>query len=174
MKTYTEQLSQRLILYLRMARRYGKMFARNSHPHRDQGLGKLFTPGRLTGYYNDLLGKIEGLGPVDHAGLPIMRAPGGRYVYFPIVLLQKALGHWDTWLSSERQSTRHLSSFLQFARCWALASQDENGGWELCPPLGTTGAMPYSTMAQGEAMAVRMQPFPTAEEEPYLKAYEAP
>lgn len=168
MKTYIEPLSERLILYTRMARRYGEMFAGRSYAHLDQGLGKHFTPGRLAGYYNDLSVKTEWRGPVDHAGIPLTKAPGEKYVYFPIVVLQKALGHWETWLSSERQSTQQLASFIQIAR-WALDSQDENGGWVVWPPLGRKGAMPYSAMAQGEAMSVFVRAFSTTEEEPFLE-----
>src|SRR5829696_2070287 len=127
MKTYLERLSKMLIVYLRMVERYGKMFAGKSYAHRDQGLGKHFVPGRVTGYYNDLSGKVEWPGPVDHAGLPLDTGPGGRnIVYFPIAVMQKGLGHWDAWLGSKRQSTHHWASFLQIAR-WALDTQDENG-----------------------------------------------
>jgi hypothetical protein len=143
------------------------MFAGKSYSHRDQSLGKHFVPGRLSGYYNDLSGKIEWPDLVDQAGLPLDRSRGGKFVYHPIVLLQKALGHWDCWLGSQRRSAQHLASFLQIAR-WALDCQDENGGWEVWPRVGISGALPYSAMAQGEAMSVLVRAFSATDEEAYL------
>jgi heparosan-N-sulfate-glucuronate 5-epimerase len=168
MKSYTEQLSQRVSLYLRLTRRYGKMFARKGYAHRDQDLGKHFMPGRLEGYYNDLSGKIDWPGLVDRAGLPVVRAPSGKYVHHPIPLLQKALGHWEAWLSSGRQNTQQRTSFLQIAR-WVLNNQDENGGWETWTRLGIKGALPYSAMAQGEAISVLVRAYSVIKEEAYLE-----
>jgi heparosan-N-sulfate-glucuronate 5-epimerase len=162
-----KQQSQRVGIYLRMARRYGKMLAGKSYAHRDQGLGKHFVPGHLSGYYNDLSSKTE-WHLVDHAGLPLVRLPSGKHVYHPIMLLQKALGHWDNWLSSEPQSAQHWTSFLQIAR-WALDSQDDNGGWETWSCLGRTNALPYSAMTQGQAMSVLVRAFSVTREEAYLE-----
>ena len=169
MRNYIRRLSPRAALYLGMASRYGKMLVGNSYWHQDQGLGRHFVPGRLLGYYNDLSGKTEWQGPVDHAGLPLVRTPVGTRVHQPIVLLQKALGHWDMWLGSERQSAQHWRSFLQLAR-WALDSQDENGGWEAWPAdFGITHDLPYSAMAQGEAVSVLVRAFSATWEEAYLE-----
>ena len=169
MRSYIERLSPRASLYLRMANRYGKMLAGNSYAHRHQRLGQHFVPGRLAGYYNDLSHKTEWQGSVDHAGLPLLRAPGGKRVHHPIVLFQKALGHWDSWLGSqERQSAQHWRSFLQIAR-WALDSQDGNGGWETWSRLGISGALPYSAMAQAEAISVLVRAFSVTGEEAYLQ-----
>lgn len=168
MRTYIERPSQKLILYLRMARRYADMLAGRDYAHLNQGVGRYFVPGRLSGYYNDLTGKTEWPDRIDHAGLPLDRAPGGRYVYHPIVLAQKALGHWDAWLGSGRRDTRHRDAFLQIAR-WAIGAQDESGGWEIWPLLGRTDALPYSAMAQGEIMSVLVRAFSDTAEEAYLE-----
>jgi heparosan-N-sulfate-glucuronate 5-epimerase len=168
MRNYIEQLSLRAGLYLNMASRYGKMLAGKSYSHREQGLGKHFVPGRLLGYYNDLTGKTEQPRPVDHAGLPLIVASGGKYVHHPIVLLQRALGHWDNWLGSERRSVQHWTSFLQIAR-WAVHSQDDNGGWETWSRLGVTSAVPYSAMTQGEAMSVLVRAYSVTREETYAE-----
>jgi heparosan-N-sulfate-glucuronate 5-epimerase len=169
MRNYIERLSPRVGLYLRMGSRYGKMLVGDSYWHRDQGLGRHFVPGRLLGYYNNLSSKIEWQGPVDHAGLPLVRTPGGTCVHQPIILLQKALGHWDIWLGSGRQSVQHWRSFLQIAR-WTLDSQDENGGWEAWPPgFRRTGSLPYSAMAQGEAASVLVRAFSATGDDAYLE-----
>ncbi len=168
MRTYIERRSQTLVTYLRMARRYADMFAGRDYAHLDQGVGRHFVPGRLSGYFSDLTGKIEWPDRFDAAGLPLDQAPGGRYVYHPIMLAQKALGHWDAWLGSGRRDTRHRESFLQIAR-WAVGAQDESGGWEVWTLLGRAGALPYSAMAQGEIMSLLVRAFSETGEEAYLE-----
>jgi heparosan-N-sulfate-glucuronate 5-epimerase len=168
MRSYIERRSPRVGLYLRMASRYGKMLAGNSYAHRDQDLGKHFVPGRLCGYYNDLSFKTEWRGPVDDAGLPLLRSPGKKLIHHPIVLLQKALGHWDSWLGSEGRSPEHRASFLQIAD-WAVGSQDDSGGWETWSRLGIPDALPYSAMAQGEAMSVLVRAFSATGDNVYLE-----
>src|SRR5215210_4492935 len=172
MKIYIERSLDRLVLYQRMAKRYGKMFAGRSYQHRYQGLGKHYTPGRLLGYYNDLSGKTEWHGRVDHSGIPLIPAPGGGLDYHAIGVLQKALGHWDGWLGSEMQSTQHWEAFVRIAR-WALDSQDESGGWDIWPRFGRKGALPYSAMAQGEAMSVLVRAFSVTEDEAYIEGARA-
>jgi len=148
------------------------MFAGRSYQHRHQGLGKHFVPGRLSGYYNDLSGKIEWHGRVDQAGIPVIPAPGGKLDYHAIGVMQKALGHWDVWFASGMQSTYHWETFSQIAR-WALDFQDENGGWEIWPRFGKKGALPYSAMAQGEAISVLVRAFSVIEDEAYMEGARA-
>ncbi len=168
MRSYIERRSPRAGLYLRMASRYARMFAGNSYAHRDQGLGKHFVPGRLCGYFNDLSFKTEWRGPVDDRGLPLLRSPGGKLIHHPIVLLQKGLGHWDRWLGSEGHSPEHRASFVQIAD-WALDSQEDNGGWETWLRLGIPNALPYSAMAQGEAISVLVRAFSATGKVVYLE-----
>jgi heparosan-N-sulfate-glucuronate 5-epimerase len=163
-----KSLSQRLRLYLNMAERYGAMVMGISDDHREQGLGEYFVPGSLSGYYNDLSGKTESQYIVDYARIPLERIPGGEHVYFPIPILQKALGHWDRWLSSERQCAQHWTSFLHIAS-WALDFQDDNGGWETWSHLRKTDALPYSAMTQGEAISVLVRAFSATGKDVYLE-----
>jgi hypothetical protein len=60
MKTCIERFSQGIIVYPRMTKRYGKMFAGKGYAHRNQDSGKHFVPGRVAGDYIDLTGKVEG------------------------------------------------------------------------------------------------------------------
>jgi heparosan-N-sulfate-glucuronate 5-epimerase len=145
------------------------MVVGRDYAHIEQGLGRHFVPGRLSGYYNDLTGKTEWSGRIDRSGLLLDQAPGGREIHHPIVLAQVALGHWDAWLGSGRRDARHRESFLRIAR-WAVDAQDGSGGWEIWPLLGKTGALPYSAMAQGELMSVLVRAFPATGEEIYLRA----
>ena len=168
MRNYIERRSPRVGLYLRMASRYSKVLAGNSYTHRHQGLGEHFVPRRLPGYYNGLSHKAVRQDPVDRVGLPLLRSPSGERIHHPILLLQKALGHWDNWLGSKRSSIQHLASFLQIAD-WVLKSQDDNGGWETWSLLGIRGALPYSAMAQGEAMSVLVRAFSATGKDAYLE-----
>src|SRR5438270_1820977 len=51
---------------------YG-MFAGTSYYHQPQNTGRLFTPGLLKGYFNDLTGKTRWNGHSDHKNLPISK-----------------------------------------------------------------------------------------------------
>jgi len=120
MRTYIERSPQRPMLYPSMGRHYGKVSTRESHTHLDQSPRKHSIPGRLSGWHNDLSGKIGWPSPVDHEDLPLDRAPSVRYVH-PVVLSQESLGHWATWLVSEMQSKQHwVPSRLSKGRTVAL------------------------------------------------------
>jgi hypothetical protein len=162
MRTYSRKIS----LYGVMARRYGKMLGKGSYWHLDQGPGRYFVPGESLGYYNDLSGKARWEGPVDESGFPLNRAADGKRVRHPISLFQKALGHWDVWLGSERRDEKHRIEFLRLAQ-WARDTQDESGGWETWPVLGLKRASPYSAMTQGEGISVLTRAFSITEEEDY-------
>lgn len=143
----------RVALYVRLMKHWGGMLLGDSYWHAQQGLGRQFVPGELLGYYNDLTAKTNWAGRVDNNGLPLNQLIDGSFIYFPTTLLQKALGHWDRWLESNRADDRELAAFLRIAD-WSLKSQDANGGWAIWPVLGLSYASPYSAMTQGEAISV--------------------
>src|SRR5215212_5024859 len=74
----------------------------------------------------------------------------------------------DLSFKTEWQGPEHRASFLQIAT-WALGSQDDNGGWETWLRLGIPNALPYSAMAQGEAMSVLVRAFSATGEDAYLE-----
>jgi heparosan-N-sulfate-glucuronate 5-epimerase len=127
------------------------MFAGTSYYHQPQGLGRVFVPCELKGYFNDLTGKTEWRGKSDSEGLPFNTLTTGAIVYFPVVLCQKALGHWDTWLMRAGEDDRR--QFLKIAE-WLVAKQEESGGWDTWSPLGQVSQFRYSSMTQGEAISV--------------------
>lgn len=151
-----------------LLRRWGAMLLGRSYWHVPQALGRLFTPGRLYGYYNDLTAKARWNGPVDGAGLPLNEV-GGKRVHFPTTLFQKALGHWDLWLASGQKDEAHRSAFLNIAR-WAVERQDEQGGWPIWPLLGLRYASPYSAMTQGEGISVLVRTYLLTQDPVYLDA----
>ena len=107
-------------------KRYGKILSGKSYFHRKQGLGKVFLPGELKGYFNDLTAKVDWKGEVDDSGIPIVQTNKGRRIYFPITIIQMALGHHDLWLLEGE--IEHRQRFLFLAN-WLLETQDQAGGW---------------------------------------------
>lgn len=138
---------------------------RKSYWHVPQGLGKQFVPGELGGYFNDLTLKVEWKGQVDEQGLPVNKFEG-KQLYFATTLFQKALGHWDQWLISEKEE--HRLEFLKVAR-WALHSQDEAGGWPLWSLLGLPYPSPYSAMTQGEGISVLVRAYKLTHDPAFLR-----
>ena len=151
-----------------LLRRWGTVLLGRSYWHVPQGLGRSFVPGRLCGYYIDLTAKTRWNGLVDEAGLPVNEFRG-KQVYFPTTLLQKALGHWDLWLTSGQEDEVHRSAFLNIAR-WAVETQDEQGGWPVWPLVGLRYASPYSAMTQGEGISVLVRAYQLEQDPVYLDA----
>ncbi len=151
-----------------LLRHWIPMLLGKSYWHVPQGLGKLFVPGKLEGYYNDLTLKTLWNGPEDERGLPVNEIEGKR-IHFPTALFQKALGHWDLWLSSVQEKEFHCSAFLNIAQ-WAKETQDEQGGWAVWPLLGLQYASPYSAMTQGEGISVLVRAYLLTQDPGYLDA----
>jgi len=151
-----------------LLRRGGSMLLGRSYWHVPQGLGTLFIPGKLWGYYNDLTTKVRWDGSLDPTGLPLNEI-SGKKIHFPTTLFQKALGHWDLWLASNQKDEGHKGAFLQIAR-WAVEAQDEQGGWVLWPLLGLSYASPYSAMTQGEGISVLVRAYMLTQDSVYLRA----
>lgn len=127
------------------------MFAGTSYYHRPQEMGRMFVARQLNGYFNDLTGKTDWKGKIDHDGLPLSTLSNGKSIHFPILLCQKALGHWDMWLIHERADDRQ--QFLNIAN-WLEQTQDSMGGWDTWGPMGQSSQYRYSAMTQGQAISV--------------------
>jgi hypothetical protein len=135
-------------------RHWYSMFAGTSYYHQPQSKGRTFIPGKLHGYFNDLTGKADWEGKVDEYGLPFNTLTSGQIVYFPVVLCQKALGHWDRWLMHKRPVDRQC--FLDLAG-WLVDKQDSEGGWDTWSLLSPATKYRYSAMTQGEAVSVMVR-----------------
>jgi heparosan-N-sulfate-glucuronate 5-epimerase len=128
------------------------MLRGHSYWHVDQGMGRAFVPGQLSGYFNDLTAKTQWEGPSDEDGLPLT-VFGRKVIPFPTTRLQKALGHWDLAMLQHANRESHLNEFVHIAD-WAYSSQDQRGGWSVWPLLGVQSCSEYSAMTQGEAVSV--------------------
>ncbi|MCL5734682.1 MAG: D-glucuronyl C5-epimerase family protein [Actinobacteria bacterium] len=144
---------RRVRLYSLMLHHWVGLIGHRGYWHAPQELGIHFVPGHLHGYFNDLTNKVNWSGPTDEVGLLLNRLPSGDLVYFPTALFQKALGHWDLWLASDRRADKHRDAFLTAAR-WAVAHQDERGGWTAWSQLGLHYQSPYSALTQGEGASL--------------------
>ena len=145
------EITERLRFLSRQVRFWWQMLSGRSYYHGAQTLGKAFEAGRLEGYFNDLTGKTAWAGETDQNGVPVNTLSNGRKLQFPILITQKALGHWDRWLMEKNETDR--SQFLSLCD-WLMEHQDENGGWDTWQVLRGQHRLKYSAMAQGEAMSV--------------------
>lgn len=130
---------------------WAKMLAGKSYYHEPQKLGKVFEPGELKGYFNDLTGKTQWTGEVDADGVPVNILSNGQKIQFPILITQKALGHWDRWLKKKEDEDK--SQFLTLCN-WLVEHQDDKGGWDTWQTLRGQCYLRYSAMTQGQALSV--------------------
>lgn len=152
--------------YSQMIRWY-KMFSGTSYYHLPQNFGKCFVPSELKGYFNDVTGKTKWQGRVDSNGVPVNLLSCGGTNQFPIMITQKALGHWDCWMMEGGQEDKE--QFLILAQ-WLIDNQEENGAWNTWQvPTGETFWV-YSAMTQGQAMSVLTRAFTLTNDDKYQVA----
>lgn len=159
----------KLGLYGAMLRSWWRMLVGTSYWHVTPDVGPHFVPGRLEGYVRDYRAKTRWEGPVDADGLPLCRTSDGRLAVVSTTVFQKALGEWDTWLDGERRDAARRDAFLAIAR-WAVASQDERGGWPPWMALGVHYASAYSAMAQGQGVSVLVRAHAATGDSAFLEA----
>ena len=128
-----------------------KMFSGTSYYHQPLGMGRRFVPGQLDGYFSDMTGKADWQGGIDNDGISYIVLSNGKTVYFPVMLCQKALGHWDRWLIHGHSEDR--DGFLKIAG-WLKNNQDAMGGWDTWGVMGRPPQYRYSAMTQGQALSV--------------------
>jgi hypothetical protein len=151
--------------YLHMFARWGRMVWGSSYYHLPQGLGKLFVPNKVGGYFNDLTAKTKWEGPTDGKNIPMNRIEDGSLVYFATTIVQKGLGHWDKWLLS--QDPKEKEDFLSVCD-WLVKNQDEEGGWPIWPRVGLSLPSPYSAMTQGEGISALVRAWSITQDEIFL------
>lgn len=131
--------------------RWFKLLLGRSYYHQPQNLGKMFKPNALSGYFNDLIQKANWTGETDMEGIPVnILLENHKKVYFATTIVQKALGHYDTWLLYKRRED--FSEFMKLCK-WLAENQDRNGGWAVWQIMGVKALTKYSAMTQGEVMS---------------------
>jgi len=106
-----------------------KMLAGKSYHHKPQNLGR----------------------EVDADGVPVNTLSNARKFQFPILITQKALGHWDQWLMKNNDKDKR--QFLILCN-WLLERQDESGGWDTWQLFQRPQCSKYSAMTQGQGLSV--------------------
>lgn len=134
----------------------------------DQGIGKHFDKNRISGYYNDLTGKVNDKALLDEVGVPINIIEGNQKVYFPISIFQYALGLWDLYLDSN--SIEYRNNFMMISE-WILLNQFEDGSWNCFEPIGYK-EFTVSSMGQGEAISVMARAYTLTKDKKWIYAME--
>ena len=146
---------ERTAFLARQTRHWAKMLTGNSYYHKPQNIGKKFVPDRLEGYFNDMTAKVVWNGQCDSDGVPVSILSDGEKFQHPILLAQKALGHWDGWLLDNQNEDKR--QFYIIAD-WFVANQDEKGGWDM-GPFSLQKEFKYSAMAQGQILSVLVRAY---------------
>ena len=133
-----------------------------------QGEGKLYKKNEISGYYNDLTGKVNKNTLLDNNGIVVNKISNNRIVYFPISIFQYALGLWDLYLATNDEKKKQ--QFLNQCE-WVIANQYNNGAWNCFSPIGYHDYS-FSAMGQGEGISVLLRAYKITCEQRWLHAAE--
>ncbi|MDD5428461.1 MAG: D-glucuronyl C5-epimerase family protein [Candidatus Omnitrophica bacterium] len=136
--------------YVRLLTGWVKILSGKCYYHMPQPVGKIFKPGELAGYFNDLTGKTKWDGLTDDRGIILNKFFDGSIDYSPITIIHKGLGHHDLYLLTGEK--KELENFIKICD-WLVEKQDAGGGWEIKKAMRLTGPFKYSAMSQGEAIS---------------------
>lgn len=139
-----------------------KMIAGKSIYHVNQGPGLYYSKDELRGYYNDLTEKVLRNGD-DSNKIPKITVDSGECLYFSIAIFQYGLGAYDLFLQSGSDDC--LQKVYACAD-WAVSNQKSNGGWITF--AHENKELPYSAMAQGEAISLLLRAYKVSQNEMYL------
>lgn len=158
------QLSQKIA----MMKRWAKILSGKTEVAVEQGEGETYKVGKISGYYNDLTGKVSPNTLLDEDGVPVSLVAGGVKAYFPIAIFQYGLGRYDLSLIDSESSDNHLAS-LRACADWALSTQRADGSWDAFGPIGSE-KYSVSSMAQGEGCSMLLRAWIAFGEERYKAA----
>jgi len=145
------KVTENILFLSRQMWHWSKMLTGKSYYHKPQNLGKVFEPGKLNGYFNDVTGKTIWTKEVDKDGVPVNLLSNGQRIQFPTMINQKALGHLDRWLI--KKDDKDKREFLILCN-WLLEHQDERGGWAIQRAFREGWCSSYSAMVQGQGLSV--------------------
>ena len=155
-----------MALSLYNIKKWYRMLTGKSVLHVQQDLGKVFEPGKLGGYFNNMTQKVT-MEPalLEGDGLPVLKTEQGEMVYFPVAIFQYGLGTWDLYLQTG--DGRYEKKFLQCAE-WAISKQEASGAWNNF--FFYYPDHPYGAMCQGEGVSLLVRAWQHTKEEKYLTA----
>jgi heparosan-N-sulfate-glucuronate 5-epimerase len=146
--------------------RYARIISGRSYFHQSLILGSKFEPGHLAGYFIDLRGKTNWTGEVDEDGIPLLKLMDGRRLHFATTIVQKALGHWDLWLVSQKDVDR--DKFLHLC-LWLVLHQDSRGGWDVITQEDSSLLSRYSAMTQGQCISAFVRACTVSNDERFVR-----
>ncbi|WP_447968816.1 D-glucuronyl C5-epimerase family protein [Nitrospira sp. M1] len=158
-----------VVFYKTLFTNWVQMLSGGSYWHAAYGIGENFDPRELQDYYRNYSSKVEWNGLVDQQQIPLVQEPNGTPFYHPILLAQKALGHWSCWLRSLKKEETHRELFLQLAQ-WFVVAQEVQGSWKLKSMEKAVYTVPYSALAQGQAISVLVRAFAETSDNAYKAA----
>ena len=134
-------------------KKWYKMLTGKSILHVNQDIGKSFSPGKITGYYNNLTRKVL-MQPelLSNDKLPTVMTENGKSIYFPVAIFQYGLGAYDLYLQTGQKQFK--DKFLQCCE-WAIAHQEDSGAWSNF--FFIYKDHPYGAMAQGEGVSLLLR-----------------
>lgn len=149
-----------------LLKRWTKILSKKNCVAVHQGEGKIYSKEQISGYYNDLTGKISPNTILDDNGVVINIIANNKRVYFPISIFQYALGLWDLYLLTKNNN--YLISF--FKQCdWIIKNQLDNGSWNCFGPIGYKNYT-VSSMGQGEAISVLLRAYQNTHDARWLNS----
>lgn len=116
--------------------------------HVNQSEGKLYSKTEVKGYYNNLTEKITKYGKPGVL-VPKTVVDTGEELYFSIAVFQYGLAAYDLYLEEGSEEMRQI---VIACADWAADNQDDQGRWVTF--AFENEQMPYSAMAQGEAISL--------------------
>lgn len=147
--------------------RWLKVILGKSYYHQPQNLGKIFKANKCLGYFNDLVSKTTWIGETDPDRIPLSTIlESGKKVYFATPIVQKALGHYDSWLMLKKR--KDFGEFIKLCK-WLVNNQDMNGGWGVWENLGIKALTKYSAMTQGEVISAMARAWINTNNEQFYK-----
>ena len=138
-----------------MLKRWSKMLTGKTAVAVEQSMGRAYNVGQLSGYYNDLTGKVTGSTLLDEGGVPVSVIAGGARVHFPIAIFQYGLGCYDLSILRSDEVERFLDA-LRVCSDWAIGAQRDDGSWDAFGPIGSA-KYSVSSMAQGEGCSMLLR-----------------
>lgn len=133
---------------LQKIKKWTNMILGRSVYHVNQDEGKLYSKTEVKGYYNNLTEKITRFGEKGVL-VPSTIVDTGEEIYFPIAIFQYGLAAYDLYL---RDASEEMKAIVIACADWAVDNQDEKGRWVTF--AYENAEMPYSAMAQGEAISL--------------------
>lgn len=134
--------------------------------HVNQVKGELFKPGEICGYFNSMIEKVT-MQPefLEKGKLPSYNNAKGETVFFPVSIIQYALGCNDLFL--REKDNRYLDKMIECSD-WIIGIQNHDGS--IPNFVDDKPDHPFGAMCQGEAVSLLLRTHKFTNDPKYLEA----